>query len=49
MKDRSALIQKQINAEFNTTSDDPAKTAIVMVNYIVDEKWVVKTRRGIRN
>lgn len=38
----TALVEQQVNAEFDSAFDDPAKRTIVMICDIIDEKWIVE-------
>lgn len=42
LEDRTSLVQQVVNAEFDTTFDYPAERAIMMVDDIVHEEWIVE-------
>ena len=42
LEDRSSLVQQVVDAEFDTTLDDPSQGAIVMIYGVVNEERVVE-------
>ena len=43
LEDRSSLVQQVIDAEFDTTLDDPSQGAIVVIYGVVNKERVVET------
>lgn len=46
-EDHAALVEQPINAELDARSDDPAEGAIVVIDGVRDQQWVVGSRRRI--
>lgn len=44
----ASLVEKVVNTKFDPSFDYPAERAIVVINDIVDKKWVIKLERLAR-
>ena len=43
-EENGGVVKKEVDCEFKTGLDDEALATVVVIDYVVDYEWVVRTR-----
>jgi hypothetical protein len=48
-EDRSTLVEQQIYCKLDSITNDPTKGSEMVIGDVVEKKWVVRSKLGVRN